>query len=54
VRPTVGEICRCFEEEDPLEVLIVVLIGIVLFSQEAKPDSPLVQKELILKHIIIC
>lgn len=44
VRPAVSEVCGCFQEEDHLEILIVVLIGITLISQEAKPHSPFVQK----------
>jgi hypothetical protein len=53
VGPAVGEVGRRLQQEHLLEVLVVLLVGLVGLRQEAEPHSPLVQKQRILKHIIM-
>lgn len=51
--PGVGEVGGRGEGEDELEVLVVLIAGLVGLCLEAKPDSPLVEKQLGFNHTII-
>ena len=51
--PAVGEVGRRSEGEDASEVFVVFVLGLVGFSLEAEPDSPLVDEQAIFDHNII-
>jgi hypothetical protein len=48
--PHICEVGGCAYAIDLQEVLVVFFIGFVGFSEKAKPDAPLVQEEVLLKH----
>lgn len=53
VLPGVGEVGGRGQGEDELKVLVVLIAGLVGLCLEAKPDSPLMEKQLGFNHTII-
>jgi len=49
VVPDVGQICGWLYMIDLLVIVVVVLFGLIGFSLEAKPNSPLVDEQ-VAKH----
>lgn len=50
--PAIGKVGGRLEEEDLLEVLVVLLVALVGLPYETEPHSPLIQKQLTLKHLL--